>query len=42
MNRTANFIRDNYPNQIMISPGISGTDTAYLERMITYFGAGKF
>ena len=42
MNRTANFIRDNYPNQIMISPGISGTDTAYLERMITYFGAVNF
>ncbi|HME51508.1 MAG TPA: glycosyl hydrolase [Candidatus Lokiarchaeia archaeon] len=42
MNLTANFIHDHYPNQTIIAPGISGTDTGYLDRMIQYFGETSF
>ena len=42
MNVTASFIHDHYPEQTIIAPGISGTDTSYLDRMIQYFGEENF
>ena len=42
LNRTACFIHEYYPDQKVISPGISGSWPSYLTAMIQYIGATNF
>ena len=42
LNATAEFIHEYYPNQKILSPGISGSWPSYLTAMIDYIGAGNF